>query len=195
MGWTVISVVVFVILQLLRSRCQGILCNIIIGLVGAAWAYMTFFVIPVLIVEGVGPIEAIKRSAGYCRRTWGEQLVSNFGFALLQIGVVLIAALPIVALASVSPIAAIHCGRADYRDRDRDCADAGRHLQGGRCTNTPPRASRPNSSHRNSWAARMFRAPQPIAERCDSVAVSSDRHEGVFVAGQVDAPAGTMPVF
>ena len=28
-----------------------------------AWALVTFVVVPVLVIEGVGPIEAIKRSA------------------------------------------------------------------------------------------------------------------------------------
>ena len=110
LGWTVIGVVIFLILQYLRSRRGGFIYDLVIGMVGAVWAYMTFFVIPVLIVEGVGPIEAIKRSAGYFKRTWGEQLVANFGFGLLQIGVLVILGLPIAAVAAVSPIAAIILG-------------------------------------------------------------------------------------
>lgn len=109
-GWSAISVVIFVVLQSLRNRRGGILYDIVIGLVGAAWAYMTFFVIPVLVVEGVGPIEAIKRSAGYFRRTWGEQLVSNFGFGILHFGVVILAVAVVAILSGVSPIAAIIVG-------------------------------------------------------------------------------------
>lgn len=110
LGWTAISVVIFLILQYLRNRQSGFLYDLIVGIIGAVWAYMTFFVIPVLIVEGVGPIEAIKRSAGYFRRTWGEQLASNFGFGILRIGVGIIAAVPIALIASISPIAAIIIG-------------------------------------------------------------------------------------
>lgn len=107
LGWTVIGVIVFLILQYLRGQQKGFIGQLVIGLVGAAWAYMTFFVIPVLIVEGTGPIESIKRSSGYFKRTWGEQLVSNFGFGILQI----IAAIPGVVvfavLVNVSPVAAM----------------------------------------------------------------------------------------
>ena len=103
-GWAVISVIVFLVLQYLRSRRGGFLYNIVIGLVGAVWAYMTFFVIPVLIVEGVGPIEAIKRSSGLFKRTWGEQLVGNFGFGILYLGVGLIVAIPIGIAFAISPI-------------------------------------------------------------------------------------------
>ena len=39
----------------------------------------TYLVVPVLAVENVGPLEAIKRSAGLLRRTWGEQIAGNLG--------------------------------------------------------------------------------------------------------------------
>ena len=39
----------------------------------------TYLVVPVLVVEDVGPIEAVKRSASYLRKTWGEQIVGNLG--------------------------------------------------------------------------------------------------------------------
>ena len=110
LGWTVIGTIIFVILQYLRGQSRGFLGQIVIGLVGAAWAYMTFFVIPVLIIEGVGPIEAIKRSAGYFRRTWGEQLVSNFGFGLLQMVAVIPAVIVVAVLSPISPVAAIIAG-------------------------------------------------------------------------------------
>ena len=37
----------------------------------------------VLVVEGVGPVEAIKRSASLLRKTWGEQIVGNFSIGLV----------------------------------------------------------------------------------------------------------------
>jgi len=40
--------------------------------VEVAWAAATYFVVPVLVVDGVGPIEAAKRSAAILKRTWGE---------------------------------------------------------------------------------------------------------------------------
>jgi hypothetical protein len=46
------------------------------------WNLATFLVVPVLVVEDVGPFEAVKRSAQLLKRTWGEQIVGN-----LSIGV------------------------------------------------------------------------------------------------------------
>jgi hypothetical protein len=37
----------------------------------------------VLVFEGVGPIEAMKRSGGLFRQRWGEQLVGNGSIGLL----------------------------------------------------------------------------------------------------------------
>lgn len=39
---------------------------------GAAWAIATFFVIPVLALEGTGPIDSLKRSASVVKARWGE---------------------------------------------------------------------------------------------------------------------------
>lgn len=106
-GWSVISAIIFILLTYIRGKTDSFLGRMLVDIVGAVWAYMTFFVVPILIVEGVGPIEAIKRSKSYFSRTWGEQLVSGFGFGIIRI----IALLPAIAaaaiLAPISPVAAI----------------------------------------------------------------------------------------
>ena len=109
-GWSLIAGVVFILLTYARLQSRSFIARIFIGIAGAAWAYATFFVIPVLIVEGVGPIEAIKRSGGLFRKTWGEQLVSNFGFGILQIVAVIPAVIVIAILAPLSPVAAMIAG-------------------------------------------------------------------------------------
>ena len=53
------------------------------AIIGFAWSVATFLVVPVLVVEKVGPLDAIKRSASLLRKTWGEQLVGNFGIGLV----------------------------------------------------------------------------------------------------------------
>ena len=53
------------------------------GLLGMAWSITTYFVIPVLVVEKKNPFEAMKRSVGILRKTWGESLVANFGIGLI----------------------------------------------------------------------------------------------------------------
>ncbi len=78
LGYALIAATVGMILRWLSER-SGILGRIVIGLIGLVWNVATFLVVPVLVVEGIGPIEAIKRSAGLLKRTWGEQIVGNFG--------------------------------------------------------------------------------------------------------------------
>ncbi|HEX9030007.1 MAG TPA: DUF6159 family protein, partial [Anaerolineales bacterium] len=43
------------------------------------WNVATYLVVPVLAVENVGPVEAIKRSTGLLKRTWGEQIAGHLG--------------------------------------------------------------------------------------------------------------------
>ena len=116
-GWTLITGTVGLILNALQSAAnensegvQRIIASILISLIGAVWAYITFFTVPVLVVERVGPIEAIKRSAGLLKRSWGEQLVSGFSFLIAYIAAALITAIPAVAVGMVSVTAGIAVG-------------------------------------------------------------------------------------
>jgi hypothetical protein len=93
-GWALIAGTVGLLLQALRSRSDNLLGRIAIGLVGGAWAVMTFFVVPLLVIEGVGPIEAIRRSGGLLRETWGRQVTASFGFGLVYVAAFIAAAVP-----------------------------------------------------------------------------------------------------
>lgn len=103
-GWALIAATVGLILQMLRSRTDNILGRLAIALVGGAWAYMTFFVVPLLVTEGIGPVQAIKRSGSLFRRTWGQQAVSGFGFGIVYIGAALVALLPSILLFAIMPV-------------------------------------------------------------------------------------------
>jgi hypothetical protein len=80
--YAVIAATVGMILRWISERA-GIVGQILGGVLGFAWSIATFLVVPVLVVENVGPFEAIKRSTGYLKRTWGEQLVGNVGIGLV----------------------------------------------------------------------------------------------------------------
>jgi xanthosine utilization system XapX-like protein len=43
----------------------------------------TFFVVPLLAAEDIGPIEALYRSADIFTETWGEELVGGFSFGVI----------------------------------------------------------------------------------------------------------------
>lgn len=112
LGWAIIAATVGLILNALRDRTDGFLGQIALSIAGGVWAYMTFFVVPVLIVEGLGPIAAIKRSGALLKGTWGNQVTANFGFMFLYIGAALIAFLPAALLFTVSPVLGLTVGVA-----------------------------------------------------------------------------------
>jgi len=76
-GWALVSALVSVLLSVLRDR-GGLPGRIAASLGAAIWGLVTFLVIPVLALEGVGPIVAIKRSGSLVRQRWGQQVTGNF---------------------------------------------------------------------------------------------------------------------
>lgn len=81
-AWALVSATVGLILKIIESRSEKA-GQIIAGILGTVWSITTYFVIPVLVVEKAGPVDAFKRSASILRKSWGEALVSNFGIGLL----------------------------------------------------------------------------------------------------------------
>ncbi len=77
-GYALVAATVGMVLRAISER-SGLIGKIVVGLIGFAWNVATYLVVPVLAVEDVGPIEAIKRSASYLRKTWGEQIAGNLG--------------------------------------------------------------------------------------------------------------------
>ena len=80
--YAIIAATVGMILRWVRERA-GFIGQLVGGILGFAWSIATFLVVPVLVVENVGPVEAIKRSTAYLKRTWGEQIVGNVGIGLV----------------------------------------------------------------------------------------------------------------
>jgi hypothetical protein len=106
-GWALVSATVGIILKAIESRSERA-GQFAANLIGAGWAIATYFVVPVLVVEGLGPINAVKRSFAILRKTWGESLVSRFGIGLVVSLATLVAILPAaLGLISGNVIAAI----------------------------------------------------------------------------------------
>ena len=82
LGYALVAASVGMILRAIRER-SGMLGNIVAGLFGLAWSLATFLVVPVIVVHGGGPIEAVKKSAAVLKRTWGEQIVGNYGIGMI----------------------------------------------------------------------------------------------------------------
>ena len=92
--WAVVSATVGVILRVIESRAEKA-GQIISALLGAGWSIATYFVVPVLVVEKVGPIDAVKRSFGVLRKTWGEAIGANFGIGFIVFIASLIGIIPL----------------------------------------------------------------------------------------------------
>jgi hypothetical protein len=78
-AWVLLAATVGVILQAMKER-SGWVMRLILGAIGVAWSLAVYFVVPILVVEGKGPVEAVKESAAMIRRTWGEELVGGFSY-------------------------------------------------------------------------------------------------------------------
>jgi len=81
-GYAVIAATVGLLLRALEERV-GWIGQVMVKLLGVAWALSTFMVVPILVTRDIGPVEAVKESAGLLRETWGENLIGNAGLSLV----------------------------------------------------------------------------------------------------------------
>lgn len=80
--WAIAAATVGVVLQAIQSRA-GFLGKLVAGLLGIAWTLVTFFVVPMIVIERKGALEAISDSTAMVRQTWGQQVVSGVGYSLI----------------------------------------------------------------------------------------------------------------
>jgi hypothetical protein len=110
LAYAVVAATVGMLLSLVRDRA-GAAGRAVAGVGGLAWNLATFLVVPVLVVDGCGPIEAVRRSAGLLKRTWGEQIVGGVGlglvFFLLSLGAIGVAVLLFIVAAQLQSAALI----------------------------------------------------------------------------------------
>ena len=107
LGWTLLTGTVSLIIQAIQSR-SGNLGKIVMGIIGIAWTILTYFVVPIIVYEGLGPFQAVKRSTMVLKKIWGESLVTNFGIHMvisIALIVLVVAMLPLAFIAiSVNPL-------------------------------------------------------------------------------------------
>jgi hypothetical protein len=99
LGWSLVAATVGLAFQLLESVNDkiGFLGELVASLVESAWSVVTYFVVPVVVTEGVGPIKALKRSTSILRRCWGESLSGTVGLGVILL-VLLLPLIPVVAV-------------------------------------------------------------------------------------------------
>jgi hypothetical protein len=104
-GWALVSATVGIVLKMIESWSEKF-GEIAAALLGTAWAAATYFVVPVLVIEKVGPIDAVKRSASVLKRAWGEALSARFGIGFIVFLATLCAFVPTI-LGALSGTAAL----------------------------------------------------------------------------------------
>jgi hypothetical protein len=80
-AWALVSATVGVLLKVIENSHQRA-NEFISAILGTAWTVVTFFVVPVLVVEKVGPFDALRRSVQLLKQTWGEALAGHWGLGL-----------------------------------------------------------------------------------------------------------------
>jgi hypothetical protein len=94
-GWALVAATVGLILRIIESRSERV-GAFVASLLGMAWSAVTYFVVPVIVVEGTGPVDAAKRSFQVLKKTWGEALVANFGIGFIVFLASLIGIIPML---------------------------------------------------------------------------------------------------
>ena len=98
----VVGAAISALQALLREGAGPLVSSIVGGLANFAWTIATFFVIPVIALEGLGPFDALKRSVAIIKQRWGEGVVGSFAIGGARVPV------------------RVPAGRGARRARDRD---------------------------------------------------------------------------
>jgi hypothetical protein len=99
-GWDLIATVINIIVGFIRGNNQNgaasALRNIAAAGVLSMWSLITFFVVPFIMLDGQGPIGAIKKSFALFKEKWGTQIFGGvriggvIGLATVLPGILLV---------------------------------------------------------------------------------------------------------
>ena len=105
--WALFAGFVGAILKIIQENV-GSLGKIVTGIIGIVWSIATFFVVPVIAYEKLGPLDAFKRSSQLMKQKWGESIGAGFSFGLIQfVGILIIAALAFIAATTIHILAGV----------------------------------------------------------------------------------------
>ena len=101
-AWALFGTLVGTVVRALERRLGWL--GLLVGLLGGLlWSIATYFVIPVMVAEGLGPIDAVRRSSQVVKQRWGLGLRTTLRLGAIQ----LIVLVPLIAVfAGVVMIAA-----------------------------------------------------------------------------------------
>jgi hypothetical protein len=106
-SWAIVAATVGFILKMIEERVQ-LIGKLVARFIGLTWTVATFFVVPVLAVERLGPTAAVRRSVELLRTNWGESLVGQVSLSavtfLLALPGILLIMLGIVAVSAADSL-------------------------------------------------------------------------------------------
>jgi hypothetical protein len=89
LGWSLVAATVGLILRVIEDRVP-LGGKIAVWIAGAAWAIATFFVVPMIALEGAGPWRSLKRSVAVVKARWGEGAIGQVAISAVT-GLVVLA--------------------------------------------------------------------------------------------------------
>lgn len=95
--WAIVSATVGIMFRIIEDRA-GFLGKVAASLAGVGWTLVTFFVVPMIVIERKGALEAVSDSKDLFGKTWGEQVASGVGYGLIG----LLLAIPGIVIAALA---------------------------------------------------------------------------------------------
>jgi hypothetical protein len=106
-SWALFAGTIGAILKIIQEE-SGLVGKIITGIIGVVWSIATFFVVPIIAYENLGPVAAFKRSSQLMKKKWGESLGATFSFGLIQFIAIVVLGLVLYLVGSIfHPVAGI----------------------------------------------------------------------------------------
>jgi hypothetical protein len=81
LAWSLATGIVSTLIDQITQRLPDAAGQLVAALGGLAWSLATFFVVPFLVFERAGVVDAINASSSLIKRTWGEQARSASALA------------------------------------------------------------------------------------------------------------------
>lgn len=80
--WALVSATVSLIIRAIRSN-DSFVAKIIAGLLAAAWASVTFLILPTIVIEGASFGEAVRTAKETVRARWGDNVTAYAGLGIV----------------------------------------------------------------------------------------------------------------
>jgi uncharacterized membrane protein len=104
LAWALISATIGLVLHLLEER-SGLVGEIVLSIIGGVWSLVTFFVVPVLILEDKGVVDSVKESFALIRKTWGESIIGAGSIMIIFIAIGIVGFLGVIGASFIGGIA------------------------------------------------------------------------------------------